>query len=65
MTTFVLFDSAIFKVASIPFQLASVLQTGAKLGMITMEDSLADLLRRGLITKEEARYRCENPDRFK
>jgi len=47
------------------FQLASVLQTGAKVGMVTMDDSLADLLRRKLITKEEAFYRSESPDRFK
>jgi twitching motility protein PilT len=47
------------------FQLASVLQTGAKMGMITMDDSIAELLRRGLITKEEARYRSESSDRFK
>jgi len=47
------------------FQLASVLQTGAKQGMITMDDSIADLLRRGLITKEEAAYRAESSERFK
>jgi twitching motility protein PilT len=47
------------------FQLASVLQTGAKMGMVTMDDSIADLLRRGLITREEAAYRSESPDRFK
>jgi twitching motility protein PilT len=47
------------------FQLTSVLQTGAKQGMVTMDDSIADLLRRKLITKEEAIYRAESPERFR
>jgi Tfp pilus assembly pilus retraction ATPase PilT len=42
-----------------------VLQTGAKQGMVIMDDSIADLLRRKLITKEEAMYRAENPERFR
>jgi twitching motility protein PilT len=46
------------------FQLTSVLQTGAKQGMVIMDDSIASLLHKGLITKEEARYRSENSDRF-
>jgi twitching motility protein PilT len=46
------------------FQLPSVIQTGKQLGMIAMDDSLRDLLDRGLITLEEARYRSENPSRF-
>jgi len=47
------------------FQLTSVLQTGAKQGMVIMDDSIATLLRQGLITKEEAAYRAESPDRFR
>ncbi len=47
------------------FQLTSVLQTGAKQGMVIMDDSIADLLRRRLITKEEALYRSENAERFR
>ena len=47
------------------FQLVSVMQTGAKQGMIMMDDSIADLLKRGLITKERAIFHAENPDRFR
>ncbi len=47
------------------FQLTSVLQTGAKQGMVIMDDSIADLLRRGLITKEEAKFRAESAERFR
>lgn len=47
------------------FQLISVMQTGARQGMIMMDDSIADLLKRGLITREEAVFRAENPERFK
>ena len=47
------------------FQLTSVLQTGAKQGMVIMDDSIAALLHKGLITKEEAVYRAESPERFR
>jgi twitching motility protein PilT len=47
------------------FQLISVLQTGARLGMVMMDDSIQDILNQGVITKEEARFRAQNPDRFK
>lgn len=47
------------------FQLPSVLQTGSKLGMTTMDDSIGELLAKKLITKETARYFSESPDRFK
>jgi twitching motility protein PilT len=43
------------------FQLPSVLQTGKALGMISMDDSLKRFVDEGIITKEEARYRAENP----
>lgn len=46
------------------FQLTSVLQTGTRQGMVIMDDSIADLLRRGLITREEAQFRAESPERF-
>lgn len=46
------------------FQLFSVMQTGRKLGMQLMDDSLADLLKAGQITKEEARRRATNPKLF-
>ncbi len=47
------------------FQLPSILQTGSKQGMITMDDSIARLLRRGLITKETAAFYAENKERFR
>ncbi len=47
------------------FQLISVLQTGAKQGMKIMDDSIGELLRKKLITREEAAFRSENPGRFK
>ncbi|MEZ0227663.1 MAG: type IV pilus twitching motility protein PilT [Planctomycetota bacterium] len=46
------------------FQLFSVMQTGRKLGMQLMDDALADLLKQGIITKEEARRRATNPKLF-
>jgi len=46
------------------FQLFSVLQTGKKLGMKLMDDSLMDLVTSGQITREAARYRATNPKRF-
>jgi twitching motility protein PilT len=46
------------------FQLFSVMQTGRKMGMQLMDDSLADLLKQGIITKEEARRRATNPKLF-
>ncbi len=47
------------------FQLISALQTGAKQGMVMMDDSLAGLLRKNLITRETAHYYAENSNRFK
>lgn len=47
------------------FQLPSVLQTGTKLGMTTMDDAIAELLKQRVITKEAAAYHSESPDRFK
>lgn len=47
------------------FQLPSVLQTGVKQGMTTMDDSIAELLQKKLITKETAAYYAESPDRFR
>jgi twitching motility protein PilT len=41
------------------FMLPGVIQTGKKLGMKLMDDSVADLYRAGLITAEEAMYRAE------
>jgi twitching motility protein PilT len=46
------------------FKLYSVLQTGKKLGMQLMDDSLMELMKAGTITKEEARRRATNPKLF-
>ncbi len=47
------------------FQLPSVLQTGRKQGMVTMDDSIRELLKKGVITPEVARYHAEDPSRMK
>jgi twitching motility protein PilT len=41
------------------FMLPGVIQTGKKLGMRLMDDSIADLFKAGLISAEEAVYRAE------
>jgi twitching motility protein PilT len=41
------------------FMLPGVIQTGKKLGMRLLDDSIADLFRAGLISGEEAIYRAE------
>jgi len=45
-------------------QIYSVMQTGTNRGMQTMEQSLADLMLRGVITKELALARTTKPDQF-
>ena len=47
------------------FQLASVLQTGSKEGMCTMDDSIGELLKKKVITRETAHYFSFHKDRFK
>ena len=46
------------------FQLNSVLQTGAKDGMITMDDAINQLLKDRVITRETAHYFAETKSRF-
>jgi twitching motility protein PilT len=46
------------------FQLRSVMQTGRNLGMCLFDDSLLDLVRKGVITKEIARHYCDEPKLF-
>jgi twitching motility protein PilT len=46
------------------FQLRSVIQTGRKLGMVLMDDSINELLNRKLITRDVAAYFAEDPSRF-
>jgi len=47
------------------FMLPSVLQTGKKQGMHTMDDCMMALLEKGLIPAEEAYFRAENKANFK
>ena len=42
----------------------SAIQTGTALGMQTMDQNLADLVRRGIITVAEARGKAANKDSF-
>jgi len=47
------------------FQLASVLQTGRSKGMRSMDDSLTELVQKGMITKKEAALHAEDARLFK
>jgi len=42
------------------FMLPGIMQTGKNVGMVTMDESLRTLYVKGLITQEEAMYRCED-----
>jgi twitching motility protein PilT len=46
------------------FQIRSVMQTGRSEGMALLDDSLADLVKAGTVTREMARRFCEDPKRF-
>jgi twitching motility protein PilT len=46
-------------------QIYSAMQTGGKYGMQTMDAALVDLLRRGVITREEAEKRSSNPEELR
>jgi twitching motility protein PilT len=43
------------------FQIRSILQTGAAHGMIQLDASLADLVRSGVVTRDEALLHAEDP----
>ncbi|MGQ9731182.1 MAG: type IV pilus twitching motility protein PilT [Candidatus Zipacnadales bacterium] len=45
-------------------QMPSVIETGLAYGMQTMDGSLADLVRRGIVTHEEAASRALDPENF-
>ncbi|MBU6960170.1 type IV pilus twitching motility protein PilT [Pseudomonas sp. CVAP len=45
-------------------QMYSSIQTGASLGMQTLDMSLKDLVNKGLISREHARERARSPDNF-
>lgn len=46
-------------------QIYSAMQTGGKFGMQTMDAALVDLVRRGLISREEAEKRSSHPDELR
>jgi twitching motility protein PilT len=46
-------------------QMYSAIQTGQQYGMQTLDQCLQDLLRRGVISKQDARMRAANKDDFK
>lgn len=46
------------------FQIPSQMQTGARLGMMVLDTSLADLVKQGVITKDEALKNAEDKKRF-
>ena len=46
------------------YQLSSILQTGTGQGMCLLDHSLAELVRSGAISKEEALRHCEDPKRL-
>jgi twitching motility protein PilT len=45
-------------------QMYSAIQTGQAAGMQTLDQCLQDLLRKSLVTREEARYKAQNKDTF-
>ncbi len=46
------------------FQIASMIQTGAKQGMMTLDQYLAALVKKGIVEKEEAKSKCSNLREF-
>lgn len=47
------------------FQIPSAIATGKSLGMFSLDQDLARLVRTGVITEEVGRSRCQNPEEFK
>ena len=45
-------------------QMYSAIQTGAQLGMQTLDQNLQDLVKRNVVSKEEARSKAANKDNF-
>jgi twitching motility protein PilT len=45
-------------------QMYSAIQTGVKEGMQTLDQCLQELLSKGVITKEEARFKAQNKESF-
>ena len=45
-------------------QMYSSIQTGQGVGMQTLDQCLQELLQKGVVTKEEARFRAQNKEQF-
>ncbi len=45
-------------------QMYSAIQTGQAVGMQTLDQCLTELVRKGVVTREEARYKAANKDQF-
>ncbi len=45
-------------------QMYSAIQTGQTTGMITLDQNLTDIVRKGIISKDEARVYAVNKDAF-
>jgi twitching motility protein PilT len=45
-------------------QMYSAIQTGQSVGMQTLDQCLTELMQKGVISKEEARFRAQNKDQF-
>ena len=45
-------------------QMYSAIQTGQSVGMQTLDQCLQELLRRGMVSREEARYKAQNKESF-
>jgi twitching motility protein PilT len=43
-------------------QMYSAIQTGQQVGMQTLDQCLAELCAKGVVSKEEARYKAQNKD---
>ena len=46
------------------FQIKSIMQTGIGQGQRLLDSSLAELLKKGVITKKEARRHADEPENF-
>lgn len=45
-------------------QMYSAIQTGASVGMQTLDQCLKDLLAKGMVSREEAKMKAKMPDSF-
>jgi len=46
------------------FQISSMIQTGGKQGMMTLDQYLAMLVKKGIVTRADASMKCSNPREF-